>query len=307
MKKIAIRDAYGNALAKLGAQSDNIVVLEADVGGSSKSILFGKQFPDRYYNVGIAELNMTAMAAGFSFCGKVPFVNTFAAFLATRGLDAINCLICYDNLPVVLAATYCGLSDSYDGASHHSTADIAAVRALPNLTVLSPCDAVETEKLVFAAAALGKPVYLRLSRADLPVIHAESYQPEIGKGEILADGTDATIVATGMTVHQALEARKLLAEDAVSARVVNLHTIKPIDEALLVRCAKETKVIVTAEEHSIYGGLGSAVAEVLAAQHPVKMGMVGMTGYAESGSYDQLIEKYGLSAQSIADKVREIL
>ena len=299
-KQIALRDAYGDALAKLGGKNPKVVVLEADVGSSSKSIVFGKAFPERYYNVGISELDMNSMAAGFASCGLVPFANTFAVFMTLRGGDPINSLICYDKLNVKLAGTYCGLSDSYDGASHHSTADIAMMRALPNMTIISVCDAVETEKAVFAAAALEGPVYLRLSRAPAPVIFDESYDFRVGKGVVLADGADVTLVATGYMVHKALEAARLLAEENISARVVNIHTIKPLDEELIARCAGETGAVVVAEEHSIYGGLGSAVAEALGRRCPVPLELVGTTGYAESGDYEELLIKYGMNAMSIA-------
>lgn len=304
-KQIAIRDAYGEALAKLGAQNPKVVALETDVGSSSKSIVFGKQFPERYYNIGISELDMNAMAAGFASCGLIPFTNTFAVFMALRGGDPINSLICYDNLNVKLAGTYCGLSDSYDGASHHATADLAFLRAVPNLTILSVCDAVETEKAVFAAAEHDGPVYLRLSRAPAPVIFTESYDFQIGKGVILEEGSDVTLVATGYMVHKALEAAKLLKEEGISAQVVNIHTIQPLDEELIVSCAKKTGAVVTVEEHSIHGGLGSAVTECLAEQYPVPVQRVGTCGYAESGDYEELLAKYGLDAKSIAGKAKQ--
>ncbi|MEM1484462.1 transketolase C-terminal domain-containing protein [Oscillospiraceae bacterium PP1C4] len=304
IKHIAIRDAFGDALAKLGAQNNKVVALEADVGSSSKSIVFGKQFPERYFNVGISELDMVAMSAGFATSGLIPFVNTFAVFMTTRASDPINSLISYDKLNVKLCGTYCGLSDSYDGASHHSLTDLSFVRALPNMTVISVCDAVETEKAVFAAAALDGPVYLRLSRAEAPVIFDESYQFEIGKGVTLQDGGDVTIIATGYMVQKSLEAAELLKAEGISARVVDLHTIKPIDRELIVKCAKETGAIVTAEEHSIYGGLGSAVSEVIVSEHPVPMEFVGLTDFTESGDYEALLSKYQLDAAAIAAKAK---
>lgn len=304
-KRIAIRDAYGDALAKLGGENPKVVVLEADVGSSSKSIVFGRQFPSRYFNVGISELDMNAMAAGFATCGLIPFTNTFSIFMALRGGDPINSMICYDNLNVKLAGTYSGLSDSYDGASHHATCDLALMRALPNMTILSVCDAVETEKAVFAAAKMDGPVYLRLSRAPAPVIFDDAYDFTPGKGVVLRPGRDVCLIATGYMVHKALEAADLLAGEGICAQVVNIHTIKPIDEQLIIQCAKETGAVVTAEEHSIYGGLGSAVAEALAAGYPVPMAFVGTSTYTESGDYEQLLDKYGLSAEGIAEKARE--
>jgi transketolase len=299
-KETALRDAYGEALAKLGETNRKVVVLDSDAGSSCKSILFGKKFPDRYYNVGISEINMNAMAAGFAASGFIAFTNTFAAFMTLRGGDPINSLICYDNLNVKLAGTYCGLSDSYDGASHHATFDMAVLRALPNITILSPCDAVETQKAVFAAAAHSGPVYLRVSRAPEPLIFDDSYDFRIGKGVVLRPGTDVALAATGSMVHEALKAADLLAGEGISARVVNIHTIKPIDKELITCCARETGALVAAEEHSIYGGLGSAVSEILSGEFPVPMEFAGMTDYAESGDYRELQKKYGLDAESIA-------
>ncbi|MCG8502315.1 MAG: transketolase family protein [Firmicutes bacterium] len=307
--KKAIRDAYGEVLAKLGEENDNIIALEADVGSSSKSILFGKKYPDRYFNVGIAEANMAAMAAGFAAAGKIPFVNTFAAFMVLRAGDPVRSLIAYTNLNVKLAGTYAGLSDSYDGASHHAIADIAFMRALPNMTVISVADAVETELATRAAAAFEGPVYLRLSRAEVPIIfNKENYHFEIGKGVLLTQGDDVTIAATGYMVQKAVEAAERLKANGVRARVVNMHTIKPIDRELLIRCARETGAVVTVEEHNIYGGLGSAAAEVLSKEYPVPMEVVGIEDtFTESGDYEQLLKKYGLSVENIMHSVKKIM
>lgn len=307
IRQIAIRDAYGEALAKLGAVNPKVIALEADVGSSSKSIIFGEKFPERYYNIGISELDMNAMAAGFASCGLIPFTNTFAVFMTLRGGDPINSLIGYDSLNVKLAGTYAGLSDSYDGASHHATGDIALLRAIPNLTIISVCDAVETEKAVFAAAAHNGPVYLRLSRAPAPVLFDEAYQFHIGKGVILTEGTDVTIAATGYMVHKALEAAALLGKEGILARVLNIHTIKPLDEDLIIASACQTGAFVTVEEHSVFGGLGSAVAEVLSQHFPVPLVRIGLTGYAESGDYEQLLQKYGLDAAAIANRTCQII
>lgn len=307
IKQIAIRDAYGEALAKLGAVNPKVIALEADVGSSSKSIIFGKKFPERYYNVGISELDMSAMAAGFAGCGLIPFANTFAVFMTLRGGDPINSMIGYDNLNVKLAGTYAGLSDSYDGASHHATGDIALLRAIPNLTIISVCDAVETEKAVFAAAAHNGPVYLRLSRAPAPVLFDEAYPFQIGKGVVMQAGTDVTIAATGYMVHKALEAAALLGKEGISARVLNIHTIKPLDEDLIIASAYQTGAFVTVEEHSVFGGLGSAVAEVLSQHFPVPLVRIGLTGYAESGDYEQLLQKYGLDAAAIANRTCQVV
>lgn len=306
-KKMAIRDAYGNALAKFGAENDKVMVLEADVGGSTKSAVFGKQFPDRYFNVGIAELNMVSMAAGMAACGMIPFVNTFSVFLATRASDPIQSLAAYDNMNIKLAGTYCGMSDSYDGASHNAITDMAFVRSLPNMTLISVCDPVETEKAVKAAMEWDGPVYLRLSRADSPYIFDDSYDFQIGKGVELKDGKDVTIVATGYMVHKALEAAKILEAKGISAKVVDIHTVQPIDEELITKCAKETGAIVTAEEHSVRGGLGSAVSEVLAKYCPVPMEFAGITEFAESGDYEQLLTKYKLDGAAIAEKAEAVI
>ena len=307
--KKAIRDAYGEVLAKLGEENDNIIALEADVGSSSKSILFGKKYPDRYFNVGIAEANMAAMAAGFAAAGKIPFVNTFAAFMVLRAGDPVRSLIAYTNLNVKLAGTYAGLSDSYDGASHHAIADIAFMRALPNMTVISVADAVETELATRAAAAFEGPVYLRLSRAEVPIIfNKENYHFEIGKGVLLTQGDDVTIAATGYMVQKAVEAAERLKANGIRTRVVNMHTIKPIDRELLIRCARETGAVVTVEEHNIYGGLGSAAAEVLSKEYPVPMEVVGIEDtFTESGDYEQLLKKYGLSVENIMHSVKKVM
>lgn len=305
--QIEIRQAYGNALIKLGKQNPRVVVIDADVGSSAKSGEFRAAFPERYYNVGISELDMNAMAAGMASCGLIPFTNTFSVFMVLRGGDPVNSLICYDKLNVKLAGTFCGLSDSFDGPSHHSTADLALLRALPNLTILCPCDAVETEKAVFAAAELEGPVYLRLSRAAAPVIFSADDPFQIGRSICLRQGGDLSIIATGTMVHQALEAARLLEAEGISARVLDMHTVKPLDIEAVISCARETGAVITAEEHSIYGGLGGAVAEVLAEKFPVPMEFVGLTQYAESGDYPSLLTKYGLDRNGIAAKARAVL
>lgn len=306
-EKIAIRDAYGETLLKLGKMVENIVVLEADVGSSTKSIIFGKEFPERYYNVGISELNMVAMSAGFAREGLIPFVNTFGAFLAARGGDPIQSLIAYDRLNVKLCGTYVGLSDSYDGASHHAITDMAFIRAIPNMVVINLADAIATEKLTLAAARYIGPVYLRISRAPAATIHTEQTSFEIGKGIIVREGTDIALISTGTMLENTLAAAQLLEHQGIQAAVVDMHTVKPIDEELIVQMAKSTGAIVTVEEHSIYGGLYSAVAEVTAKTCPVPMDCVGATSFAESGDYNALLEKYGYGKAAIAEKCRKIL
>ena len=307
--KRAIRDVYGETLAQLGRENKDIVALEADVGSSSKSIVFGKEFPNRYFNVGVAEANMVAVAAGLATTGKIPFANTFAAFMVLRAADPVRSLIAYTKLNVKLAGTYAGLSDSYDGASHHAIADIAFMRALPNMTVISVSDPVEAELATRAAAEFKGPVYLRLSRAEVPVVlDKASYDFKIGKGVTLVDGGDLTIVATGYMLIKALEAAEILAAKGIKARVVNIHTIKPIDRELLIACARETGAIVTAEEHNVLGGLGSAVSEVLAGNCPVPIEFVGVEDrFTESGDYEKLLAKYGLSADNIVARAQQVL
>lgn len=304
----AIRDAFGEALLKIGKEREDIVVFDADVANSSKSILFGKQFPERFFDVGISEANMAGMAAGMALMGKTPIINTFAVFMMLRAGDPIRSIIAYQNLNVKICGTYAGLSDSYDGASHHANKDIAFFRTIPNMTVISVCDSIETEKALYAALEIKGPVYIRLSRASMPVIFDDSYKFIAGKGVVLKDGTDVTIIATGLMVHKALEAAALLEKENISAKVVNIHTIKPIDRKLIVDCAKSTRAIVTAEEHSIYGGLYGAVTEVLSSEYPVPINPVGIEDtFTESGDYGQLLKKYGLTSENIVTKVKNIL
>lgn len=307
MGNIAIRDAYGEALKELGGINDKVVVLEADVGGSSKSILFGREYPDRYYEVGISELNMVNMAAGMASEGLIPFTNTFSTFMATRGADPIQSLIGYDKLNVKLAGTYVGLSDSYDGASHHGITDMAFVRAIPNLTIITPGTPVEAKKAVFAAAEFDGPVYLRLSRAPVEEIYNENINFEIGKGIVVKDGTDVAIIVTGTLLPKAVAAAKALEAEGINAAVIDMHTVKPLDEELVLDYAKKTGAILTVEEESIYGGLYSAVAEVLAAKCPTIADGIGVTDFAESGNLDKLLEKYGFSAENIAAKAKALI
>ena len=307
MEKIAIRDAYGEALKELGKRNDRVVALEADVGGSTKSKLFGDAFPERYYQVGISELNMVTMAAGMASVGLIPFVNTFSVFLATRGSDAIQSLIGYDKLNVKLAGTYVGLSDSYDGASHHAITDVAFLRAIPGMVVITPSDAVMTKKAVFAAVEYEGPVYLRLSRAAFPVMYSEKDTFEIGKGIKYREGKDVTIISTGTLLSKAVEAADLLEKEGVRAEVIDMPTIKPLDEELIMQSARKTGAVVTVEENSIWGGLFSAVSETLIQPYPVPVAAIGVSDYAESGDYEQLLTKYGFSAENIVSKVKEII
>ena len=308
MAKIAMRDAYGQALAELGGEMENIVALDADVSSSTKSSLFGAKYPDRFYNVGVSEANMAGMAAGMAMKGKIPFAHCFAAFMMLRAGDPIRSLACYQGLSVKFCGTYAGLSDSYDGASHHAVADLSFFRALPGMTVLSPADATETRLAVRAAAKIDGPVYLRILRSEVEDIFDSSYKFEVGKAVQVVDGGDVTIMATGYMLSKALLAAEALKKEGIGARVVNIHTIKPIDVETIAKCAAETGAVVTVEEHNIFGGLGAAVSEVLSQHAPVPLEMVGILDlFAESGDYEKLLEKYGLCPTRIADKVRAVL
>lgn len=305
----AMRQVYGETLVELGKTYPNIVVFDADVANSTRTVLFGEAYPDRFFDVGIAEMNMAAMAAGISTTGMIPFVNTFACFMVLRCGDPIRSLISYTKLNVKLAGTYAGLSDSYDGASHHSILDIAFMRALPNMVVISPADGEEIKAATAAAVQQKGPVYLRIHRNECPDIPEADSQPFVlGKGKVLKDGKDITLVATGYMVHRAMEAARKLEDQGVSARVVNIHTVKPLDTELLEKCAKETGGIVVAEEHSIHGGLGGAVAEAVGSLYPVPIEFVGVKDtFAESGDYQALLEKYGLTASHIERAAVEVL
>lgn len=306
--KQSIRDAYGNALCGLGETLKEIVVLDADVSSSTKSGVFGKKYPERFINVGVSENNMISMAAGLATIGYVPFVNTFATFMVGRGADALKSLVAYSNLNVKVAGAYAGLSDAYDGATHHALEDIAFFRSLPNFTVISVADSVQTEKAVQAAAILKGPVYVRLSRAEVPVIYDEAAPFEIGKGDVLKEGTHLTIVATGVMVNKALEASQMLEQQGITTKVINIHTIKPIDKKLLVESAKQTGKVLVVEEHNVYGGLGSAVCEVLSEYYPVPVRCIGVQDqFTESGDYEALLSKYGLDARGIVKAAQQLV
>lgn len=308
-KKIATREAYGKALADLAVTNKNVVVLDADLSKSTKTADFKNVAPERFFNMGIAEANMMGVAAGLSTCGKIPYVSTFAMFAAGRAFEQIRNSICYPKLNVKVCATHAGLTVGEDGATHQSVEDISLMRSIPNMTVINPADAVETAAAIKAIAEFNGPCYVRLGRMAVANVNDESsYKFEIGKGITLAEGTDVTIVATGIMVEAALEAKDELAKDGISARVINIHTIKPIDTDLIVKAAKETGAIVTAEEHSIIGGLGSAVSEVVGEEYPVPVLKVGIKDtFGESGKPNELLEKYGLTAKDIVAKVKKAL
>ena len=303
----AIRDVYGESLAKYGKENPDVVVLDADVSGSTKSAVFGKACPDRFFNVGIAEANMTAMAAGMASVGKIPFINSFAVFVTTNGLLPARALGSYSKLPIKLCGGYGGMSDAFDGPSHHALEDIAIARSLPNFKVFVPCDPVQTDWVVKNAIDDPSPMYIRLSRDAFPDVYPEGTVFEEGKGYIVREGTDATVIACGLMVGNALAAAEELAKEGVSLRVVDMFSIKPLDKALIVQCARETGAVVSAEEHNIIGGLGGAVAEALCeAGAQVPMGFVGVQDmHGECGPYKDLLAKYGLDAAAIVKKVRE--
>lgn len=305
----AIRDAYGEALVKYGKENANVVVLDADVSGSTKSGMFGSACPERFFNVGIAEANMTAMAAGFAGSGKIPFINTFAVFLTSIGLVSARAFGSYANLPIKLVGAYSGMSDAFDGPSHHSLEDIAVMRSLPNFKVFVPCDAAQTDWVVKNAIEDPSPMYLRMSRDVFPTVYEDGTSFQSGKGNIIHQGSDVTVIACGLMVGKAMEAARQLAEEGISVRVVDMFCIKPLDSELVVRCAKETGAIVTAEEHSIIGGLGGAVAEALCqAGAQVPTGMVGTNDcHGECGPYAMLQHKYGFDTQAIVTKIRDAM
>lgn len=305
----AIREVYGSVLAELGEKNKDIVVLDADLSGSTKSGVFGKAFPDRFFNMGIAESNMVATAAGLSTVGKIPFVNTFTVFLTTLGLIATRAQVCYGNLNVKFGGAYCGMSDAFDGATHHANEDIAVMRALPNMTVIVPSDETSTRWATEFAVSHHGPVYLRLSRDVYPDLYTAETKLECGKGAIVREGTDVTVIACGLLVHKAMEAAEILKDKGISVRVVDMYSIKPIDKELILKCAAETGAIVTAEEHNIFGGLGGAVSEVLAwggASAPTEFVGIQDT-FTESAPYSQLLAKYGVDANGVIKGIEKVL
>ena len=305
IKNIATRESYGNALVELGRAHNELIVLDSDLACTTKTELFQKEFPERHFNIGIAESNMATMAAGLATCGKVPFISSFAIFLAGRAFEQIRNSIAYPKLNVKLGATHAGISVGEDGATHQCIEDIGLMRVIPGMVVISPADDIEANAAVKAAYEHFGPVYLRFSRYPTPVFNnPASYKFELGKGIVLREGTDITIFATGTRVAAALDTAELLAEDGIFAEVINIHTLKPIDRELIIRSTQKTKKAVTVEEHSIIGGLGSAVSEVLAESNPIKVLKIGIdNSFGESGTGEELLEKYGLDARSIYKRI----
>lgn len=307
-KAMATRVAYGKALVKLGAARPEVVVLDADLSKSTKTSEFAKAYPDRFIQIGIAEQDMMGTAAGLAVSGKIPFASSFAIFATGRAFEQIRNSIAYPALNVKIAASHAGITVGEDGASHQSIEDIALMRVLPNMTVIVPADAVETEQAVMAAAAHQGPVYLRLGRSEVPVVFDENYRFAIGRAALLREGKDVTIIATGIMVATALEAAEQLAGHGFQARVLNMSTIKPLDKDAVLAAAHETGAIVTAEEHSIIGGLGSAVAEVVAEEYPVPVVRVGIQDrFGQSGKPEELLREYGLTAADLVRAARKAI
>jgi transketolase len=307
-QKVATRDAYGDALVSLGKKRDDVVVLDADLSGSTKTSKFAKAFPDRFFNIGIAEQDMMGTAAGLAIGGKLPFVSTFAVFATGRAWEQVRQSICYPNLNVKIVASHSGITVGEDGGSHQSVEDIAVMRVIPHMTVIVPADGPETQQAIEAAAAHRGPVYVRVGRNKVPTLFTADYQFRIGKAHVFNEGKDAAIIAAGLMVAEALKARDLLAAEGIDAGVINMSTIKPIDAGAVVAAARRCGAIVTAEEHSIIGGLGGAVAEVLAESAPVPMVRVGVKdAFGTSGDQEGLLKHYGMSAENIAAAVKEAI
>jgi transketolase len=308
MAKVATREAYGKALAELILKDDKIFVLDADLSKSTKTSDAQSAKPERHFNMGIAEGNMMGVAAGIATGGNTVFVSSFAMFAAGRAFEQVRNSICYPKLNVKICATHAGITLGEDGASHQSVEDIALMRSIPNMKVIQPCDEIETKQVIEAISKIDGPVFVRLGRSGVETVNDQNYRFEIGKGHIMSQGEDYAIIATGVLVQQALLAKEMLKEEGINLTVVNMASIKPIDVDLIVELSKTHKAIITAEEHNIYGGLGSAVAEVVVQNNPVPMCIIGIEDtFGESGTPDALLEKYGLSADHVAEKVRTFI
>ena len=302
-EKKATRQSYGEALVELGKANKDVVVFDADVAGATKTELFAKEFPNRFFDVGIAEANMISTAAGLATCGKIPFVSTFAVFAAGRGYDQIRASVCYPNLNVKICATHSGVTVGEDGATHQMLEDLSMMRTLPNMTVISASDDVQTKFMVNEIAKIKGPVYLRLARLKTNIIYAENQKFEIGKAVTFGEGTDGTVFATGVTVEEALKAQEILGKNGINIRVVDMHTIKPIDRETIIKSAKETKKLVSIEDHNIIGGLGSAIAEVLTEEYPVKLKRLGIKDkFGMSGNAEELMKYYHITAEDIINE-----
>jgi len=306
MESKSTRDAYGDALLELGGNPD-VVVLDADLSISTQTSKFAGKYPLRFINVGCAEQNLMGVAAGLAIAGKIPFASTYAIF-SMRAWEQIRNTIAHDQLSVKIAVSHAGLTNGPDGASHQSLEDLALMRVIPNMSVINPCDAVETMGAVISETSRRGPAYIRLNRAKTPVIFDDNYYFKFGKAVKLTEGNDLAIFATGTMVHKALEASEILKKDKINARVINIHTIKPLDEKTIIKAAKETGAVISVEEHSIFGGLGGAIAEVLGEHYPIPMKIIGVKDlFGESGEYDELLEKFGLTTKNIVTSAREIV
>lgn len=302
--KKATRQSYGEALLELGKENKNIVVFDADLSTATKTNIFAKEFPERFYDMGIAEQNMISTAAGMSTCGKIPYASTFAVFAAGRAYDQIRNSVCYPKLNVKICATHAGVTVGEDGATHQMIEDISLMRTLPNMTVLSTSDDVQTKWAVKEISKINGPVYLRLSRLATPIIYGENQKFEIGKAVQIGEGTDATIFATGVTVSEAIRAQEILENKGIKVRVVDIHTVKPIDKDMIIKCAKETKKLISVEDHNVIGGLGSAISEVLTEEYPVKLVRMGINDtFGKSGKAIELMQYFGITAENIVEKV----
>ena len=299
-EKKATRQSYGEALLNLGEENKNIVVLDADLAGATKTELFAKKFPERFFDMGIAEANMMATAAGFATCGKIPYASTFAVFAAGRAYEQIRNSICYPNLNVKICATHAGITVGEDGATHQMIEDLSLMRTLPNMTVISTSDDVETKWAVREISKIQGPVYLRLARMATPIIYEEKQSFSIGKAIQIGNGTDATVFATGVVVAEALKAKEILEKEGIHIRVIDMHTIKPIDKEIIIKCAKETMKLISIEDHNIIGGLGSAIAEVLTEEYPCKLIRMGIKDtFGKSGRAEDLLKYFGLTSEEI--------
>ncbi len=304
--KIATRESFGKALVELGKENENVVVLTADLAGATKTNLFEKEFPERFINAGIAEQNMIGIAVGLSTTGKIPYASTFAMFAAGRAYDQIRNSVAYPNLNVKICGTHAGITVGEDGATHQMLEDLSLMRSIPNMTVLCPSDDIQTKWAVKEIAKIKGPVYIRLARVATPVIYSENQEFEIGKMVQIGKGTDATVFATGIEVAEALKAKQELEKENINIRVVDVHTIKPIDKEMVIKCAKETKKIITIEDHNIVGGLGSAICEVLSEEYPTKVIRMGMKDmFGKSGKAEQLLKYFKLDSNAIIEKVKE--
>lgn len=304
--KKATRQSYGEALLELGRKNEKVVVLDADLAGATKTNIFAKEIPERFFDMGIAEQDMISTAAGFATCGKIPFASTFAVFATGRVYDQIRNSICYPNLNVKICATHCGITVGEDGATHQMLEDINLMRGLPNMTVISPADDIEAKWAVNEASKINGPVYIIFGRSATPIIYEENYNFEFGNAIQFGDGTDATIFATGIMVAESLKAKEVLGKEGIHIRVVDIHTIKPIDKDIIIKCAKETKKLISVEEHSIIGGLGTAISEVLVENCPAKLTRMGIKDcFGKSGKASELLEYFGLTSKEIINEVKK--